>query len=324
MLPHGPWDLLPGGQRYPAERGVIWGVERKENRWTKDDFLPMQAYQRYILQTMYVDWFVGEVRRTLEELGVFDRALVVLVADHGVSFEPGQLRRNANLENAHEILPVPLLIKAPRQREAKVVDRLVSILDVLPTVTQLLGVGSPWAMDGVPQTAEEYPRDHKIEFVVSHGGTHEVQLSFLDGMDEVVGRKLRVFGDGSDPLELFRIGNYPEMVGRRVSDFRIEEPLSWGLAIDDEEMYRGVDLSAATLPVFVQGSVKTEGEQLKSRDFVIAVNGTIGAVVPIHPGADTEGRFTALIPPSFLRQGENDLDVYLIEDSSGGLVFYPL
>lgn len=324
MLPHGPWDLLASGQRYPAETGVIWGVVGKDNSWADGEFLPQQAYQRYIQQTMYVDRFVGEVRTTLEEIGLFDRSLIVLVADHGVSFEPGQRRRNASLPNAHEILPVPLIIKAPHQREARVVESLVSILDVMPTAVEYLEEEPPWAFDGVAMTAPNSTREQPIEFKIAGGGVHEVRPEYLQRMSDVVHRKLRVFGDGTDSLDLYRIGRHGDLVGRSVRELPSGEALERPLTIDDEEFYRNVDPGAATLPVFVQGSIGVEDEGSTSSQLAVVINGTVGAVVPTHIGSDPAGRFTAFIPPSFLRPGDNDLRIYHVEEQAGAAVLHEL
>ncbi len=323
MLPHGPWDILPSGQRYPAERGAIWGVNPKDNSWPDGDFLPLQAYQRYILQTRYVDRFVGDVRQILEDLEIFDRTLIVLVADHGVAFEPGQRRRNASLGNAHEILPVPLLIKAPYQRQARVVDRLVSVLDIVPTIVSLLGIRSDWEFDGYPQTTEESTRGSPVEFVIAGGGTHEVLPRYLDRMNDVVQRKLEAFGDGTDPMDLFCIGGYPDLVGRRLAELQIGDQLAGTVLIDDEELYRAVDPSGATLPVFVQGVVRADGLP-SDPHFAVVVNGSVAAVVPGHPDADLPGRFTALVPPWFLSRGDNTPEIYLVEDRAEGEVLRPV
>jgi hypothetical protein len=324
MLPHGPWDLLPDGQRYPAETGAVWGVNREDNSWPEDEFLPMQAYQRYILQTMYVDRFVGDVRRTLEDLGVFDRTLIVLVADHGVSFKPGTRRRNAWLDNAHEILPVPLLIKGPHQRTPRVVDHLVSIVDILPTVVRLLGVEVDWEFEGSPQTGADVAREHPIEFMVHGSGFHEVFPEYLEEMDLAVSSKLDAFGDGTEPLDLYRIGRHPDLIGRKIDELPSGQPLDTRVSIDDSEMYESVNLAVGTLPVFVQGSVRGAEPQGEGLQLAVAVNGTIGAVVPTHPNAEPWGRFTAMIPPWFLVSGENRIEVYVVEGRVGSETLHAL
>ena len=56
--------------------------------------------------------------RRLEEEGIYDRALVVVTADHGGSFEAGGSRRYVTAENIADIACVPLFVKYPGRREA--------------------------------------------------------------------------------------------------------------------------------------------------------------------------------------------------------------
>ncbi len=59
----------------------------------------------------------AQILDRLEKTGVYDDALVVFVADHGVSFRPHGERRRVNEGNLEEIAFMPLFIKAPGQRE---------------------------------------------------------------------------------------------------------------------------------------------------------------------------------------------------------------
>ena len=45
--------------------------------------------QRHLLQLAYVDSLIGDLVQELKAQGIYDDALVVLTADHGISFEPG-------------------------------------------------------------------------------------------------------------------------------------------------------------------------------------------------------------------------------------------
>ena len=84
-----------------------------------------EAYQRYLLQVGYTDAALGLVLRRLRETGLYDRALVIVTADHGVGFRPRRpatpLRRPTNLD---EIGFVPLFVKLPGQRRGRIGDAL--------------------------------------------------------------------------------------------------------------------------------------------------------------------------------------------------------
>ena len=90
-----------------------------------------------MLQVQYVDRLVGRLLDALRARGLYDDAVVVVTADHGASFVTGQPRRPANRANVGVIAPVPFFVKLPRPaRAARVDDRAVRTIDVLPTIAE--------------------------------------------------------------------------------------------------------------------------------------------------------------------------------------------
>ena len=70
----------------------------------------------------------------------YERSLIVVAADHGVSFRPGAPYRDADDANLPQIASIPLMIKAPGQQRGRIDDANVKTTDVLPTVASELGV----------------------------------------------------------------------------------------------------------------------------------------------------------------------------------------
>src|SRR5207249_3270872 len=108
LLPHVPYNYLPSGKTYETGSSLA-GLLR--NTWVGDETLVDQAYQRYLLQVGFVDTLVGQLINRLKAVGLYDRSLVVITADHGVSFRPKEFRRLLTPTNFQDILPVPLFIK---------------------------------------------------------------------------------------------------------------------------------------------------------------------------------------------------------------------
>ena len=107
----------------------------------------MAGYQaRYLDQVQFVDRLVGELQASLERKGVWGRALVVLVADHGVAFRPGVSRRFVSRDNLAQVGSVPLFVKPPGVNSRRVSDGLATTVDVFPTIGDWLGTG--WKGDG--------------------------------------------------------------------------------------------------------------------------------------------------------------------------------
>jgi arylsulfatase A-like enzyme/Flp pilus assembly protein TadD len=103
------------------------------------------------------DHIVGELLDELKRLELYDKALVVLLSDHGEGLgEHGEEEHGVFLYD--EAIHVPLLVKLPEaQRAGAEVGRPVQLLDVAPTVLGLLGLEVPKAMPGVSLLAENVP-----------------------------------------------------------------------------------------------------------------------------------------------------------------------
>jgi arylsulfatase A-like enzyme len=109
------------------------------------------AYIRglYAGECAYVDHYVGAFVARLKELGLYDDALIVLIADHGhpLSDHGKFLKGGDRLYN--ELLKVPFTIHFPGGRHAgKRLDALASFHDVLPTLLDAIGLGNN--LDALP------------------------------------------------------------------------------------------------------------------------------------------------------------------------------
>lgn len=93
---------------------------------------------QYAGELRWTDLHVGRFFRLLEELGLWDDTVVILTGDHGEEFfDHGEKGHKNNLYA--ETTRVPLIVKYPGQREGRRDDRLVSLVDVLPTLLELTG-----------------------------------------------------------------------------------------------------------------------------------------------------------------------------------------
>jgi arylsulfatase A-like enzyme len=88
----------------------------------------------------------------LEQRGFLDHALVVITSDHGEEFkEHGLMGHEKTL--FEEVIHVPLIVLTPGQREPVVVEEVVSLVDVAPTVLEVIGVPVPATFEGVSRAA---------------------------------------------------------------------------------------------------------------------------------------------------------------------------
>ncbi len=95
------------------------------------------------------DDLVGRLVAELKRRGLYDKSLVVLVADHGEGLgDHGEMRHGVLLYQ--ETVRVPMVLKLPRAADRGTRrGEVASLTDVMPTVLGLVGAETPRGLDGV-------------------------------------------------------------------------------------------------------------------------------------------------------------------------------
>jgi choline-sulfatase len=108
------------------------------------------AAEPYDGEIAYVDSAVGKLLDQLRALGLYDGALIAVMADHGEALgQHGETTHGIFLYD--ETIHVPLLFKLPREQSAgSRVDTRAGLVDVLPTILQSVGIGIPAQVQGEP------------------------------------------------------------------------------------------------------------------------------------------------------------------------------
>jgi choline-sulfatase len=114
-----------------------------EVKITDDDV--RRARRAYYGNLSYLDEWTARLMGTLDSLGVADDTVVVLLADHGDMLGERGLWYKMNFFEGSA--RVPMIIHAPGRFPARRVSEPVSLVDVLPTITELAGEGVPESVD---------------------------------------------------------------------------------------------------------------------------------------------------------------------------------
>jgi arylsulfatase A-like enzyme/Tfp pilus assembly protein PilF len=105
------------------------------------------ASHPYDGEIAFADEQVGRLLRFLKEKGIYKNTLVVLCGDHGESLgEHGEKTHGFFIYNA--TMHVPLIIRLPGNAQSQVVSDPVSLVDLMPTVLETLGVQIPSQVQG--------------------------------------------------------------------------------------------------------------------------------------------------------------------------------
>jgi arylsulfatase A-like enzyme len=115
--------------------------------WESDEETLAQINALYDAEVAANDASFGELLDHLDELGLLDDMLVVFLSDHGEEFrDHGGWTHGRTLHV--ETLDFPLLVKTPGQRTPRRVGELAQHIDILPTITDLLGLEAPTGIQG--------------------------------------------------------------------------------------------------------------------------------------------------------------------------------
>jgi Sulfatase len=311
LLPHVPYAYLPTGQVYGSGEdfpGLValdsWGDRPATER----------SQQRYLLQVAYLDRLLGRLIARLRSTGMWERALLVVTADHGVGLTSGRNRRFLTMANVDEIAPVPLFVKLPGQRRGRTLDAHVQTVDVLPTIADVLGIRVPWRTDG--RSALEQDADRR-QIVIESSANPRVTISAasLDAHRRAVWRRqAALFPPGSGLGGLYRIGPHPVLLGRSLGALGVTGATGERATLDQANALARVDPDASRIPARMTGRIV--GGPARDRPIAVAVNDRIAAVAWSYARADRV-TYDVLVPRSRLRAGANRVDILAVSHPKG-------
>jgi arylsulfatase A-like enzyme len=160
--PHFPYDPAPPFDTKFGPDGPIPKAERRHEAYFKDASQgrrPFGEAERDHLVRLYdgniafADQEIGALRKALEDEGLWEKTVVIVAADHGEElFEHGWIGHNVHVYEPS--VHIPLVIRFPKGTgpAGTRVSGLADLLDVAPTIADVLGVrgkgGSDQAFQG--------------------------------------------------------------------------------------------------------------------------------------------------------------------------------
>jgi len=120
----------------------VWNV----NKAYADEQLWRNYIGAYYALVTEIDHCVGEILKALDEAGIEEETIVIYTSDHGDFVgNHGMVEKSAAGQNVYEdILNIPLIIRYPgNKQKGKRSAELVSLVDIYPTLVDLLGLKMP-------------------------------------------------------------------------------------------------------------------------------------------------------------------------------------
>ena len=221
-----------------------------------------------------MDHLLGRAVDRLKRVGLYDRAAILVTADHGISFAPGlELgTRNLRPENQHEVAWVPFLLKSPGQVAGEVRDDNVMGIDVAPTIADLAGVDIPWEVEGISLLGDPRPNQSKPWF--NTPGT-ETAIDGARAFPRVLAGAVSELVQAEEGQQgAFSLRAYADLVGTPTSSL-VSTGGPVGLArLDRPEAFRQLDLTTSVLPSLVTGHLELPSGQPPPATVALVLNGT--------------------------------------------------
>ena len=130
---------------HPFDNGDLKIRDEELAPWPRTPDIVREHIADYYAMITHLDEQIGRVLKTLEESGKSDNTIIIFAGDNGLAVGQHGLFGKQNLYE-HSV-HVPLIISGPGLPQGKTCDAFCYLLDIFPTVCEL--VGSP-----IPETVE--------------------------------------------------------------------------------------------------------------------------------------------------------------------------
>ncbi|MCO5314581.1 MAG: sulfatase-like hydrolase/transferase [Solirubrobacterales bacterium] len=308
--PHYPWRHIPAGQRYSILASEWSGLLPNDGAWQTWGKVTDIALQRHLLETGYTDTLLGRIINRLKATGLWDRAMVIVAADHGAAFTPKVQRRTAEPGNLGQIASVPLFVKAPGQTRPRQVERHTCATQVLGLISDQLGIEYPWK-------PADCPPDRVTVLNSPTGQASGSLVRVVRQRNQMISRIARLFGTGGGWQPVYQFGPWHEqLIGRRVRDLTVNPSRGpYEVSPERPNQVKEYRPDRPTLFGLLQrGGTRKIGS---NRVLAVAVDGKIEAVgVTFKDGIREAPGYSILLPPDSLKAGFNRVDIYLVEDQA--------
>jgi Sulfatase len=318
-LPHYPWrrtaslqDTLATSE-LPGESYSVW----------PSAIGTAQGRMRHLLQVQAADTVLGRIRAALEQIDAWKDSTIVVVADHGVSFRTGQPVRNVASNNLSDLAWVPMFVKYPGQQVGSVDDRRAETIDATATIVDVQG-GALDDVDGRslldPPVTDRIRRFYPWIWLPTPLDASAPDPGYFSieepAFADVVARTSAPPG-GDPALRIFRNGAYGPFIGQPVGAIAATPADDLSASVVDLDQFAAVDPHAELIPWVVnRGTLRGVD---RPTIVAVALNGTFVAFTETLPPNDGRSDFVFLVPPSLVRPGANDMDVFRVDGLVGGI-----
>jgi hypothetical protein len=311
IFPHAPFEFLPSGKIY-TDLLKDTGIEEEKPVWQGSDGSVQRLHHSLRLQEALADRLLGDLVAELKRIGIYDESLVIVTSDHGGSFIENQPYRRPTEFTFADIAFIPLFIKYPDQKDGERNESNVALIDIVPTIKDVIGADVNWTFDGQSLAGGEFePRKTKV-LPDYRGGTIEMSPhEYIEAKKAAIKRKIERFNLDDPRADFFRYGNGLEYIGEAETALA-SKLVDGSIQCDGIAALRDVDLNLRSIPCRLIGTVTANAGDPSKLHVAFVVNGKIELISRLMK-VDGQVVFDAVLPDTSFKQGANTVKALLID-----------
>ncbi|MBL4686330.1 MAG: sulfatase, partial [Nannocystaceae bacterium] len=180
-----------------------------------------EPFERYLSEVQMVDELVGKIIAQIEDLGAWNRTLLMVSADHGEAFGEHGVKHRHSVNLYDEMIHVPLVARGPNVATREI-SQLVSIIDLGPTILDVFGVETPSAFMGQSLVPLLSGGDALLRRPIVAEGRLKRMMVFPNGIKVIEDQRadtVEVYDLKADPKELHNLSDSMDLA--TVNEYRM-------------------------------------------------------------------------------------------------------
>lgn len=175
---------------------IHWDLPEPRTSWLEQNNQLRPLVRAYLASISFVDSQVGRVLDALERSPYADNTIVVLWSDHG--YHLGEKAISGKNSLWTRSTRVPLIFAGPGVPENQRCQQPAELLDLFPTLSDLVGVPQAEGLDGIslaPQIGDPTKPRERPAICTHNAGNHSVcdtrwrYIRYADGAEELYDRR---------------------------------------------------------------------------------------------------------------------------------------
>lgn len=305
LIPHAPWRLTPDSRIAPLSSSIS-----TSNPDTEDGV--SDTYQTFLYQVGAADTMIREALQSLRASGKWDKTLLVVTADHGISFVPSMPQRHtdfSDLDQSADVYRIPTFIKYPGQSSGAVDDCASTNLDLLPTIVDVTKTKTEWKFAG-QSLANGCPARTTREVVSATGEIADIETGFEHARARSDHYSAIVPRDGGIE-RVAAIGRSASLIGKSLTSASVDTRVT-GWVTDQRTLFNGVSrVRGADIPSLLTGTINVVGQLDEGTEGVVAVDGVAAGVIGELSNAQGDVSFTAILDYTRFTKGDHVVELFI-------------